>query len=97
MLVVFSLVSSFIPENMKIKDKIINTIIAIISPPRFLFLKEIIANNGNISIKIEHIVLETEYVEIMKKHNNKSIIINLYRCLCKFSITWVVIFAPPCQ
>jgi hypothetical protein len=45
------------------------------------------ANNGIISMKIEHIALETEYVDIMKKHNNKSIIINLYICLCKFSIT----------
>jgi hypothetical protein len=50
-------------------------------------LKEIIANNGIISMKIEHIALETEYVDIMKKHNNKSITINLYICLCKFSIT----------
>ena len=40
--------------------KIVNTIIAIISPPLFLFLKEIIANNGSISMKIEHIALETE-------------------------------------
>ena len=72
---------------MKINDKIVNTIIAIISTPLFLFLKEIIANNGSISMKIEHIALETEYVDIMKKHNNKSITINLYICLCKFSIT----------
>ena len=72
---------------MKINYNIVNIIIAIISPPLFFFLKEIIANNGIISMKIEHIALETEYVDIMKKHNNKSITINLYICLCKFSIT----------
>ena len=86
-LALFYLLSSLIPDSMKINDKIVNTIIAIISPPLFLFLKEIIANNGSISMKIEHIALETEYVDIMKKHNNKSITINLYICLCKFSIT----------
>ena len=86
-LTLFSLLSSLIPDSMKINDKVVNTIIAIISPPLFLFLKEIIANNGIISMKIEHIALETEYVDIMKKHNNKSITINLYICLCKFSIT----------
>jgi hypothetical protein len=86
-LVVSSLVISFNPDNMKINDNIINTIIAIESPLLFLFLKEITANNGPMSIKIEQIVLEKVYVEIITKHNNKSIIINLYRCLCRFSIT----------
>ena len=82
---------------MKIIESIIKTIIATVSPPFFLFLKEITPNSGNISIINEQIVPEMVYVEIMKKHNNKSIIINLYRCLCKFSITSFANFAPPCQ
>mgnify|MGYP004047773295 CR=1 FL=1 len=77
MLLASSSDSSYNAEMTKIIDKNNKTNIAIESPFLYLFLNESTANTGNISITREQIAPEKVYVEIIKKHNIKSIIMNL--------------------